>query len=272
MPTSSILYGRVSTDQQDDSLVVQEALNQEYCLRLEMPPVPGDYSDNDTSGSIPFLERPGGKALMARLQHGDIKHLITAKQDRLGRDTLDCIATIRAVWAMGVTPHFTAEGGALPRTSQNELLFEIKASVAQYERNLIRQRTQMAMNHKFNHGELTGNVPFGYDCLYVFEDGAEHLSPVALSPVAMPADLAAHGKVVSKRLLDNTLEQDLIRQMAALRTAGRSLKYIADTLNAAGHFTKLGRAWQCGSVDGVLTSRHTARLLQAPAQPIAQAA
>ena len=153
-----------------------------------------------------------------------------------------------------------------PRTPQNELLFEIKASVAQYERNLIRSRTQSAMDYKFKHLELTGNVPFGYDCLYTFKDGTSLLTPRSLSTV----DLAAHGQaadtVTSKLLQDNALEQDIIRQMSSMRIAGRSLKFIADTLNAAGHFTKLGRAWQCGSVDGVLSSRHTARLLQAPAQ------
>ena len=141
MNNFAALYRRVSTDHQDNSLEVQEALNTEYCRRLDMPVLAEPYADPDVSGSIPFVERAGGKALMARLQHGDVKHLVTAKQDRLGRDTLDTIATIRRVWELGITPHFTAEGGAFPRTPQNELLFEIKASVAQYERNLIRDRT-----------------------------------------------------------------------------------------------------------------------------------
>jgi DNA invertase Pin-like site-specific DNA recombinase len=88
--------------------------------------LPQTYADPDVSGSIPFIERPGGRALLARLEHGDVKILVTAKQDRLGRDTLDTIATIRKVWEMGIVPHFPAEDGALPRTAQNELLFEIR--------------------------------------------------------------------------------------------------------------------------------------------------
>ena len=82
--------------------------------------------------------------MMNRLKHGDIKHFITSKQDRIGRDTLDIIATVRAIWELGITPHFTCEGGAFPRTPQNELLMEIKASVAQYERNMIRDRVRVS--------------------------------------------------------------------------------------------------------------------------------
>src|ERR1051326_911307 len=79
------IYRRVSTDHQDNSLAVQEALNDEYCRRLQLPPLPEPYEDEDVSGSIPFVERTGGKALMARLQHGDVRNLVTAKQDRLER-------------------------------------------------------------------------------------------------------------------------------------------------------------------------------------------
>ncbi len=156
---STAVYRRVSTDKQDNSLEVQEVLNAEYCTRLSLPMVGGKaelFEDPDTSGSIFFVEREGGRLLMERLQRGGIKHLVTAKQDRLGRDTLDTITTIRRIWEMGITPHFTCEGGAFPRTPQNELLFEIKASVAQYERNLIRERTRLVLQLKFNRHELIG--------------------------------------------------------------------------------------------------------------------
>ena len=180
------IYRRVSTDHQDNSLQVQEALNDEYCRRLHIPMLEQAYEDEDVSGSIQFLERSGGFALMTRLTHGDVLHLITSKQDRLGRDTLDTIATIRKIWEMGITPHFTAEGGAFPRTPQNELLFEIKASVAQYERNLIGERTRAVLQHKFKRGELTGNVPFGYDCLYTFADESTLVSPRACAARSIP--------------------------------------------------------------------------------------
>jgi DNA invertase Pin-like site-specific DNA recombinase len=252
------LYRRVSTDHQDNSLEVQESLNTEYCKRMGIPVLAQAYEDPDVSGSIPFIERTGGKALLARLLAGDVKHLVTAKQDRLGRDTLDTIATIRTIWDLGITPHFPAEGGAFPRTAQNELLFEIKASVAQYERNLIRDRTRAVMNHKFNRGELTGNVPFGFDCLYTYSDGSTDLSPRALPATNL------RGKVVSKILLDNPAEQATIRAMAHRRAANWTLEQIADDLNVTGVRTKLGCQWQAGNVASVLQSRHTEKILGNP--------
>jgi site-specific DNA recombinase len=256
-PVFAAIYRRVSTDHQDNSLAVQEALNEEYCRRLQLSALTEPYEDEDVSGSIPFAERTGGKALMARLRHGDVRNIVTAKQDRLGRDTLDTIATIRQIWEMGITPHFTAEGGAFPRTPQNELLFEIKASVAQYERNLIRERTRAVLRHKFERGDLTGKVPFGYDCLYTFADGSTLTSPRALSV----QELAAQGGVVGKRLVENPPEQVIIRNIFSLRAAGWSLKRIADQLNGLACTPKLGSRWQSGNVDSILRSRHAAKAL-----------
>src|ERR1051326_302676 len=85
MTTNSlaVLYRRVSTDHQDNSLEVQEAMNSEYCKRMGIPTLAQDYTAPDISGSVPFSEREGGKALLARLAFGDVKHLVTAKQGRL---------------------------------------------------------------------------------------------------------------------------------------------------------------------------------------------
>ncbi|HVM50958.1 MAG TPA: recombinase family protein [Candidatus Acidoferrum sp.] len=271
----AVVYRRVSTDHQDNSMELQEHLNAQYCQRLGLVALDRTYEDPDVSGSVWFRERAGGQALLARLQSGDVKHLVTAKQDRLGRDTLDTIATIRIVWELGIIPHFTAEGGAFPRTAQNELLFEIKASVAQYERNLIRDRTRAVMRHKFNQGQLTGNVPFGFDCVYTFTDGSTLVSAKALSldPESRNfcPELAQRGRIVSKLLADNPSEQAVIHQMRAWRDQGWKLEQIAEELNGRGITSKFGCLWQAGNVASVLASRHTARVL-GTAQPISQAA
>lgn len=255
----AILYRRVSTDHQDNSLELQEHINAEYCQRLGLQVLEQAYEDDDTSGSVWFNDRTGGSALLTRLQFGDIQHLITAKQDRLGRDTLDTIATIRKIWELGITPHFPAEGGAFPRTPQNELLFEIKASVAQYERNLIRERTQSVLRRKFDQGQLTGNVPFGFDCIYTFANGETIHSARALPASQLP------GKPTLKQLVANPHEQATIRRMKAWRDAGWKLEQIAAELNGEGTYTKLDCRWQAGNVASVLQSRHTAKVLQTPA-------
>jgi hypothetical protein len=88
-----------------------------------------------------------------------------------------------------------------------------------------------------------------------------------LHSIHAPArQLICAAAVTSKPLLVNEAEQAVIHRMAAMRKAGMSLKAISDTLNAQGITTKLGKPWQCGSVDGVLNSRHTARLLQSQSE------
>ena len=267
---NALLYRRVSTDDQDNSLQLQEFGNDEYARRMGLTII-SQYADADISGSTPFLERPGGRALLNRAQLGGIQHIVTSKQDRLGRDTIDTIATVRALWEAGITPHFTAEGGALPRTSQNQLLFEIKASVANYELNIIRERTTTILRHKARLGELTGTIPYGWDCSYTYGDGHVEVRAVALSPTDLAVAAAAHGGILTKLVVPNDTEQHWLRQIAdwrgyrgpglPLRHPHLSLKAIADRLNTAGVPSKTGGRWQCGNVDGLLKARRTQQLL-----------
>jgi hypothetical protein len=67
------------------------------------------------------------------------------------------------------------------------------------------------------------------------------------------------------RLIDNILEQSVIRRIVRQRAAGCSYKQIADQLNADGIPTKTGKdKWQCGNVAAVLNSKHTAHFLDEP--------
>src|SRR4051812_40184838 len=109
---STAIYRRVSTDHQDGSLEVQEKRVLDYAQYKQLTVSPGlTFSDPDTSGSIPILDRTGGRALLNRLQHGDIKHLIVAKLDRLGRNSLDFLTTLKTLDKLGVVLHITDFGG-----------------------------------------------------------------------------------------------------------------------------------------------------------------
>lgn len=259
------LYRRVSTDHQDGSLEVQERRVLDYCAYKHLASAEDlTFADPDTSGSIPMLDRPGGRALLNRLRYGDVKHLVVAKLDRLGRNTRDFLTTIETLDALGVTLHIADFGGDSISTSGHwgKMILTILSAVAEGELGEIRDRVRKRMAVKFAKFELTGNVPYGYDCEYTFADSRKFLSNRALNPAELKAISPA--AVVAKPLVDHPAEQAVIRQMHTWRQAGWSLKRIADWLNTQGHRTKLGREWQCGSVNGVLTSRHTARLLESP--------
>ncbi|HMP84030.1 MAG TPA: recombinase family protein [Verrucomicrobiota bacterium] len=269
-----IQYGRVSTDKQD--MQRQERMFADYCQRMQLQPVL-TLLDEDTSGSIPFQQREQGRRLFPeirqRIATGSVE-VVTTEQDRIGRDTLDIIATIRAIWQLGAVPHFTAEGGALPRSPENELRMEIKASVAQYERNKIRQRIQTKLDGKRAHGELCGTLSYGWNVRYRFTDGHELLvtSHALRAREELDPLVAQHGMLVLQLLEPNTAEQEWLLHMHAWRMAGWSYHRIANELNRRKVPTKTGQGnvilykgkarfssgrWQCGNIRKLLNSRTT---------------
>ena len=280
-----ILYGRVSTDKQD--MERQDRMLPEYCLRNNILPVVKIY-DPDTSASIPFAERPGGQRVLAEIRArvvlGPVA-LVTTEQDRIGRDLIDSVSTIRTIWELGATPHFTAEGGAIERTPETEMYIGMRASAAQYERDKIRQRIRSKFKTKRDFGELCGVVSYGWDAKYVFADGFELLTNKALSSGqgaskdnALGELIAQHGRLLSQTLVDNPREQQWILHMKRLRDAGWGYHSIAKNLNELGVPTKRPRGeimnlrntvdkaesstrrfvsgkWQCGNVAKVLASK-----------------
>jgi hypothetical protein len=101
------------------------------------------------------------------------------------------------------------------------------------------------MDAKFNAGELTGNDPYGFDCIYTFADNHQHISAVALSPKALL------GAIFTKLLQPNLTEQEIIRTMKTLRDVKRptgsfgtlihtSYTEIATEMNLRGYKTKQG--------------------------------
>jgi DNA invertase Pin-like site-specific DNA recombinase len=267
-----ILYGRVSTDKQD--MQRQERMFVDYCQRNQLHPVL-TLLDEDTSGSIPFAVRQNGGRLLAEIHEWKSEVVVvTTEQDRIGRDTLDIITTIRAIWQLGSVPHFIAEGGALARTPENELRMEIKASVAQYERNKIRQRIQTKLDGKRAHGELCGTLSYGWNVRYRFADGHELIvtSQALRARDELDPLLARHGALHSQILEPNPVEQGWLLAMHHWRQAGWSYHRIAVELNHRNIPTKTGAGrpimhrgtgrlscgrWQCGNVHKVLNSRMT---------------
>lgn len=269
-PIPAAVYRRVSTDHQDGSLALQEKRVNDYAQFSQLTIRDGlTFSDPDTSGRTPIMERNGGRALLNRLRVGDVKHVIVAKLDRLGRNAKDALGTLEFFEQHGVTLHITDLGGQSISTQghMGKFILSILLCVAEWEASEIRDRTTKIMRGKFDRMELTGNVPFGFDAEYTFKDG--HIEQVfSVYSAAQLVDLESrHGACVSKLLVPNEPEQAVIRQLKAWRDVERlpgvptSYTTVAAQANAAGYRTKQGGEWQCGHVTSVLNNRHTQRLL-----------
>jgi DNA invertase Pin-like site-specific DNA recombinase len=233
-PLPAIHYGRVSTDKQemerqDRTLELYSSTHRHNVLTR--------LADPDVSGSIPFAERESGGELLELLEQfkGQSVQIITTEQDRIGRDTIDQIQTIRRIWAAGAIPHFVLEGGPLPRTDENEFKMEIRASIAQYERNKIKSRIKDKFRGKRAANELCGTVTFGWNVRYTFGDGTVVERPTAFTRIDREVAERAHGGILRTEMVDNAGEQKWLLWMVA---HGGSAWQVARELNQAGVKTK----------------------------------
>lgn len=89
--------------------------------------------------------RPGLEACLKALRGGDV--LVVWRLDRLGRSLAHLVETVDGLAARGVGLRvLTGQGAALDTTSASgRLVFGIFASLAEFERELIRERTMAGL-------------------------------------------------------------------------------------------------------------------------------
>jgi DNA invertase Pin-like site-specific DNA recombinase len=120
-------YARVSTRDQDLTGQI-DALKAAGCLTVFREKISGARAD-----------RPALAKLMDSLKAGDI--VVVTKLDRLGRSTRELLDLIHTIGEAGAA--FRSLGDPLWDTSsaQGRLLSNVLASIAEFERELIRERT-----------------------------------------------------------------------------------------------------------------------------------
>jgi site-specific DNA recombinase len=147
--------------------------------------------------------------------------VIVAKLDRLTRSVRDLAELLERFAKRGVSLVSLAE--SLDAGSAAGLVLNVMASVSQWEREAIGERTRDALRHKKAQGQRVGTVPYGCG---VSPDGA-----------TLVPDLA------------ETRTLALLRE---LRKAGHTLQAIADELNGLGLVTRRGSRWKLRSVHHLL--------------------
>jgi len=202
-------YARVSTLRQaedGESLEVQRRQVEGYALMHGLT-VNEIVIEEGVSGSVPVAERPAGGALFAKLKAGDV--VIAPKLDRLFRSALDALTVVENLKARGVKLHLLDLGGDIAGNGLSKLFLTIAAAFAEAERDRIRERiTQVKRDQKARGRYLGGKVPFGWRVVPIDDKSSE--------------------------LVPHEGEQAAIREMKALRAAGRPLRAIADAMKAQG--------------------------------------
>ena len=106
------------------------------------------------SGSIAAAQRRGFVRLMDKLETGDI--LVVTKLDRLGRNAMDVRATVDRLAGLGVRVHCLALGGADLASAAGKMTMQIIAAVAEFERDLLVERTQAGLARAKAKGKSLG--------------------------------------------------------------------------------------------------------------------
>lgn len=134
-------YARVSTNDQNLDLQL-DALKAEGCEKIYFDKISGSKA-----------ERPELSKLKESLRKGDT--VIVYKIDRLGRSLKHLIETISEFDEQGVS--FKSITDPIDTTSaQGKLIFNIFASLSEFERELIRERTNAGLRSARARGRIGG--------------------------------------------------------------------------------------------------------------------
>lgn len=106
------------------------------------------------SGSVAAFGRPQFSRLVDRLESGDV--LLVTKLDRLGRNAMDVRATVERLASSGVKVHCLALGGVDLCSAAGRMTMAVIAAVAEFERDLLIERTQSGLLRAKAEGKALG--------------------------------------------------------------------------------------------------------------------
>lgn len=140
-------YARVSTDEQTlDSQI--EALTAAGCDRV--------ITDQAQSGAKAAESRPGFAEVMNTLGDGDL--LLVWKLDRVGRSIADLIHLLGVFGERGIEFRSLTDG-IDTTTAGGRLVFHIMGALAEFERDLIQERTRAGLRAARKRGKRLGRPP-----------------------------------------------------------------------------------------------------------------
>jgi putative DNA-invertase from lambdoid prophage Rac len=103
------------------------------------------------------MERKGFAKLLDRMETGDV--LLVTKLDRLGRNAMDLRSTVDRLSQEGIRVHCLALGGVDLTSPAGRMTMQVIAAVAEFERDLLIERTQAGLKRAKAQGKALGRPP-----------------------------------------------------------------------------------------------------------------
>lgn len=206
---AAIGYVRVSTEEQAAEGVSLDAQRNRIAAWCELNGyrLAEVFIDAGISGKRAD-NRPALQAALSAVKSGGA--LVVYSLSRLARSTKDTIAIGERLERTGADLVSLSER-IDTTTAAGKMVFRMLAVMAEFERDVIAERTTTAMRHKRAQGERVGRIPFGFD-------------------------LDADGVTLRR----NDDEQRVLAIVAELRGRGMTLRGIADELTRRNIPTKSG--------------------------------
>jgi len=203
----NIGYIRVSTESQDNSVITQKEMIQNYS-KLKGIEIDDYFIDFGISGSS-TLKREKYLELMELVEKGQIDTIITTSLSRWSRNTLDLLKSVEVLKKNKVSFEVIKEQVSL-NTPMGEFFVSILGSIYTLERQLTSERTKDVIQNKKKNGKVYSRTPYGYES----ENGM---------------------------LIENSKEQKVLRKINSLREKGNSYNSISKFLNRNKYLTKMGK-------------------------------
>jgi putative DNA-invertase from lambdoid prophage Rac len=141
-------YGRVSTADQTTKNQRQELEAKGYEIQAHR------WFTDTISGKVPARDRPQFAKMLDKLEKGDL--LVVSKLDRLGRDMIDVMQTLRDLSDKGIRVKVDALGDSDLTSTAGKAVVGILAVVAEMERDMLVERTQAGLARAKAEGKQLG--------------------------------------------------------------------------------------------------------------------
>jgi DNA invertase Pin-like site-specific DNA recombinase len=149
-----VLYARCSThDRQDPELQLFPL--REYAQKRGMT-ITGEFVDNGISGSKDH--RPQLDRLMDAARKRQVDVILVWKLDRFGRSLKQLVTTLDELSNLGIG-FISYQDNLDFSTAQGRLMFHIIASMAEFERELIKERVKAGIENARRKGKRLGRRP-----------------------------------------------------------------------------------------------------------------
>lgn len=222
--TKAVAYIRVSTEKQEQhghSLEAQRAKLSQYAALYDLELVDVVV---DAGVSAKTLNREGLQQVLGMVQSGKADAVLVVSLSRLTRSVRDLGELVERYFSQGKAALLSVSEQIDTRSASGRLVLNVLASVSQWEREAIGERTKTVLQHLKAEGRrVGGKVRYGY------QDNGGMLVPVES-------------------------EQRVISAAQRFQKQGRSFNWIAAKLTAEGFTSRAGTKFHAAQVRKMLAA------------------